>query len=188
MRSRERVLAALAHQPTDRVPIDITHGQIFPELEGKLRLHFEVRDPEAIRLALGIDLRWLRPIYLRPEEARPDAPMLNWFGATDGLLIGDVASFVSWRWTPSYYAPPGRARAPRHAAPRHPPGAGTWTDDGRWIGLSRLAFPPLKVQRISLDAPVWAVVACPLTSAGVAPLSPVERSPSRRLPIVEFGG
>ena len=89
MRPRDLVLAALAHQPTDRVPVDITHGQIFPELEEKLRLHFEVRDSEAVRLALGIDLRWVRPIYLRPEETQPDAPMLNWFGATDGLLTYD---------------------------------------------------------------------------------------------------
>jgi len=91
MKPKDRVVAALNHQVTDRVPVDITHGQIFSELEDKLRLHYEVRDTEAIRIALGIDLRWVRPIYLRPEEpgSSPGAPMLNWFGATDGLLTYD---------------------------------------------------------------------------------------------------
>ena len=91
MRAKDRVLAALDHREPDRVPVDITHGQIFPELEDKLRLHYEVRDTEAVRLALGIDLRWVRPIYLRPDEPTSGAgsPMLNWFGATDGLLTYD---------------------------------------------------------------------------------------------------
>jgi uroporphyrinogen decarboxylase len=91
MKPRDRVLAALDHQPPDRVPVDITHGQIFPELEDKLRFHYEVRDTEAIRVALGIDLRWVRPNYLRPEGPTSDAgaPLLNWFGATDGLLTYD---------------------------------------------------------------------------------------------------
>ena len=91
MKPKERVRAALDHQQPDRVPVDITHGQIFPVLEDKIRLHYEVRDTEAVRVALGIDLRWVRPIYLRPEEPTPGAegPMLNWFGATDGLLTYD---------------------------------------------------------------------------------------------------
>jgi uroporphyrinogen decarboxylase len=91
MKPRDRVLAALDHRVTDRVPVDLTHGQIFPELEDKLRLHYEVRDTEAVRIALGIDLRWVRPIYLRPEGPAPKAagPLLNWFGATDGLLTYD---------------------------------------------------------------------------------------------------
>ncbi|MDI7276336.1 MAG: uroporphyrinogen decarboxylase family protein [Anaerolineae bacterium] len=64
MTPKERVLAALRHSTTDRVPVDIFHGGMYPELELRLKAHFGVLDPEGVRLGLGQDLRWVRPICL----------------------------------------------------------------------------------------------------------------------------
>ena len=91
MKPKERVLAALNHQETDRVPLVITHGQMFPKVEAGLRRHFMVNDIEAIRLALGIDVRWLQPVSYRLER-HPELAGLNWFGTDEGRLFsfGDV--------------------------------------------------------------------------------------------------
>ena len=86
MTPRERVLAALNHEPTDRVPCDVTHGQFMPDLERRMRLHFSVNDTEAINVALGIDARWIKPVYRRPPESPLGQEQVTWFGTTDGLL------------------------------------------------------------------------------------------------------
>jgi len=84
MRPKERVLAALDHRPTDRVPLDITHDELFPSLESALRAHFMVKDLEAVRLALGIDIRWVQPVSYRLPR-HPELAGTNWFGTTLGL-------------------------------------------------------------------------------------------------------
>jgi uroporphyrinogen decarboxylase len=84
-RPKERVLAALNHQATDRVPIDATHDEMYPPLEAGLRAHFMVKDMEAVRLALGLDARWVQPINYRYSRD-PGAAGLNWFNTTAGLL------------------------------------------------------------------------------------------------------
>ena len=84
MLPRERVLTALRHEEPDRVPLDIPHGQIFPDLEARLRQHFGVNDTEPVLVALGLDTRWARPTYRRPVGA--EAEQVNLFGASDGLL------------------------------------------------------------------------------------------------------
>ena len=86
MKPKERVLTALNHQEPDRVPLDITHDQMFPAVEAGLRHHFMVRDIEAIRLALGIDMRWLQPVSYRLSK-HPELTGLNWFGTEEGRLF-----------------------------------------------------------------------------------------------------
>ncbi|MHB9092604.1 MAG: uroporphyrinogen decarboxylase family protein [Chloroflexota bacterium] len=86
MKPKERVLAALRHEETDRVPVDIPHGQILAELEARLRLHFGVNDTTPVLVALGVDTRWIRPVYKRPADGGPATAGLNLFGAADGLM------------------------------------------------------------------------------------------------------
>jgi len=84
MKPKERVLAALDHQATDQVPLDITMDDLSPDLEAALRQHFMVKDTEAVRVALGIDLRWVQPVSYRLSK-HPEGAGLNWFGTTEGL-------------------------------------------------------------------------------------------------------
>jgi uroporphyrinogen decarboxylase len=93
MKPRERVLAALAREETDRVPLDLAHDEIYPSLEAKLRRHFMVKDIEAIRLALGLDIRWIQPVSYRLSR-RGELNGLNWFGTPEDRLFsfGDSTS------------------------------------------------------------------------------------------------
>lgn len=54
MTSRERVMRAIAHQPTDRIPVDyITRNDVMR----KLIDHFGLTDHEALMRKLGVDIR-----------------------------------------------------------------------------------------------------------------------------------
>jgi uroporphyrinogen decarboxylase len=52
MTPRERILATLGRQPTDRTPVDLWHT---PEIGAALRAHFRVSDDLAVYRALGLD-------------------------------------------------------------------------------------------------------------------------------------
>ncbi|MEW6751266.1 MAG: uroporphyrinogen decarboxylase family protein [Candidatus Latescibacterota bacterium] len=66
--SRERVLAALAHQPTDRAPANYSaHQEVTDRLMGRLG----VRDDEELLQALQVDLRRVRFSYHQPDTG-PD--------------------------------------------------------------------------------------------------------------------
>lgn len=84
MNPRERVLAALNHQVPDRIPIDIAMDDLSPALETGLRTHFMVKDSEAVKLGLGIDVRWVQPVNHRLSKD-PEQAGLNWFATTQGL-------------------------------------------------------------------------------------------------------
>ncbi len=64
MTSRERVLAALAHQQPDAVPADYFGT---PEIESQLRSHFGVDTHDALLDCLGTDLRQVEPDYVGPD-------------------------------------------------------------------------------------------------------------------------
>ncbi len=64
MTSKERVRAALARRPTDRVPVDLWATT---ETQAKLRGHFGVASDEEVRLRLGVDIRTVGPRYTGPE-------------------------------------------------------------------------------------------------------------------------
>jgi uroporphyrinogen decarboxylase len=59
---------------------------MFPEVEAGLRHHFTVNDIEAIRLALGIDVRWLHPLSYRLAE-HPELSGLSLFGTDEARLF-----------------------------------------------------------------------------------------------------
>ena len=52
MTPKERILATLNRQPTDRTPVDLWHT---PEISAALRKHFDVPDDVAMWRALGLD-------------------------------------------------------------------------------------------------------------------------------------
>ncbi len=60
MNSKERVLAALARRPTDRVPIQV---YLTPEIQQKMMQHFAFDDPEQLLQQFGVDFRGVYPVY-----------------------------------------------------------------------------------------------------------------------------
>ena len=58
--------------------------ELSPALESGLRSHFMVKDSEAAKLGLGIDMRWVQPVSHRLSR-EPEKAALNWFGTTQGL-------------------------------------------------------------------------------------------------------
>ena len=69
MTSRERVLQAIAHQPTDRTPAD--YGAI-PAVTDALIRKLGIADAEELLVALGVDMRRIWFDYGQPDTA-PDA-------------------------------------------------------------------------------------------------------------------
>ena len=69
MTSRERVLEAIAHHPTDRAPANY-HAHV--EVTQRLIGHLGLPDEEALRQFLGIDFRRVNLNYYQPDSG-PDA-------------------------------------------------------------------------------------------------------------------
>ena len=69
MTSRERVLAALDHQETDRIPFSMTFGVNTPAKED-LRQYFQMDSLEAVEDYLNRfnDIRWVSPRYVGPDD------------------------------------------------------------------------------------------------------------------------
>lgn len=75
MKPRERVLAVLAHQKPDRLPLDY---RAEPEVDAALRARLEVSDQEALLAALGVDIRWVgQPGF---ERRLPNGDSVNVWG------------------------------------------------------------------------------------------------------------
>ncbi len=72
MSSRERVLAAFAHEETDRVPAWLGASPEFRELA---REHLELEDDESLSLHLGDDFRRVFARYAGPKERGPFADL-----------------------------------------------------------------------------------------------------------------
>ena len=83
MTPKQRVLAALSHQETERIPLDLTQDDLSTSLEVGLREHFLVKDVEAIRLAFGLDIRWVQPVCHRLSK-HPELAGTTWFGTAEG--------------------------------------------------------------------------------------------------------
>ncbi len=73
---RTRVLLALEHRETDRVPVDILAT---PEVWVNLRSHLGIHDPEDVMRHLGVDLRHPRQPYVGPPL--PKHPDGSWTDA-----------------------------------------------------------------------------------------------------------
>ncbi len=78
MTGKERVLAALNHATVDRVPVDLW---ALPPVTDRLRAYFGVEDDEAVRQALGVDLRSVWPGYIGPPlPTFADGSWVDWWG------------------------------------------------------------------------------------------------------------
>ena len=75
MNSRERVLAAINHQTPDRVPADIWAEA---EVWDRLIRDLGVNSAEEVRRRLGIDIRYVSPIY--PPDVEQDGIRQNMWG------------------------------------------------------------------------------------------------------------
>jgi uroporphyrinogen decarboxylase len=73
MKPKERVLTAIAHQPTDRVPIQT---YLTPEIGAKLMEHFGVSDYEALFQRLGVDFRTVGPQYVGKPIPVPEGSVM----------------------------------------------------------------------------------------------------------------
>lgn len=75
MTSRERVLAAINHQGTDRVPADMwAEGEVWSRLVKDLR----VAGPDDVRDLLNVDIRYISPAY--PPDVERDGIRQNMWG------------------------------------------------------------------------------------------------------------
>jgi uroporphyrinogen decarboxylase len=75
---RERVLLALEHRETDRVPVDFLAT---PEAWANLRRHVGIHDSEDVLCYLGVDLRHPRQPYVGPSlPAHPDGSWTDAWG------------------------------------------------------------------------------------------------------------
>jgi uroporphyrinogen decarboxylase len=64
MNSYQRVLKAMRHEPTGRVPL---FYRDVPEVEQRLLADLHLPDRDALLTALGIDFRWVQPKYVGPS-------------------------------------------------------------------------------------------------------------------------
>lgn len=86
MNSKERVLAALQHQTTDRIPVARCHGFWVPETRQSLMTRFKLRGEETLDTLLKLDVQWLEAIYRGPDLGLDDQgrPIGIW-GLPDGV-------------------------------------------------------------------------------------------------------
>jgi len=87
MNSRERILAAIRHQPVDRLPTDIWATQ---EVWQKLYAHFQVDTRLAVYDRLGIDgIVSVLPPYVGPEPHKKEGYWENEWGM--GYRLADLS-------------------------------------------------------------------------------------------------
>ena len=67
MTSRERVLKAFRFEPTDRVPLDIMEGIVWPELMDYLQRELGLPDLASVQRHFDLDFRWHMPTYTGPH-------------------------------------------------------------------------------------------------------------------------
>jgi len=79
MKSKERVLAALEHKDSDRCPCDYVGT---PEVDEKLKKHFETDSMDVVLERLGVDLRVIEAPYIGPElRTWDDGRFENYWGS-----------------------------------------------------------------------------------------------------------
>lgn len=109
MTPRERVLAALMHEPTDRAPADYgAHGEVTERLIARLGL----RDEDGLREYLGVDLRQI-PVaeVLPPGEPDDEGYITNMWGLRwqqndEGLPVNTIYPFTEDSTADDVYAHP----------------------------------------------------------------------------------
>ena len=97
MLPRERVLQALSHRATDRVPLDFWGT---PETREKLRAHFGTEDDEVVLKALDIDIRQFQPHYKGLVETRPDSSYIDEMGVHRKPVKNEFCTYEEYASSP----------------------------------------------------------------------------------------
>lgn len=98
---RERVLAALNHQKTDRVPLDFW---AVPETWDKLKQYFHTAEEESVLCALGIDIRQIQPEYIGPAMERlEDGTYYDAMGVHRKPIKNDFCEYEEYASSPLGY-------------------------------------------------------------------------------------
>ena len=66
MNSKERVLSALSHKTTDRIPIALVHGYWMPDVEQLLKEYYYLRGGDTLDAIFHFDTRGIEPFYRGP--------------------------------------------------------------------------------------------------------------------------
>lgn len=94
MLPRDRVLAALAHRDTDRVPLDFW---AVPEVWEKMCRHFGTDDRNAVLDALQIDVRVCKPAYIgAPLRTLPDGSFYDTTGRHRKIVKNASSSYEEY--------------------------------------------------------------------------------------------
>ena len=97
MTSRDRVKAALDHSEPDSPPCDYFYT---PEIQQAVERHFGLSGDDAMREALGTDIRYVIPPYVGPPLLEAgDGSITNIWGITKRPMpnrYGDYAEPVSF--------------------------------------------------------------------------------------------
>jgi uroporphyrinogen decarboxylase len=126
MTSRDRVLAAIAHQETDRVPVGDMGFFNLPQIAAALGMNAE--GYEAIMQRLGLDIRGIGAYYIGPAVGQGDLsePLDEWGGSLPGAFTygnygtrplaaaESVADIENYPWpSPDWFDYAGAANAAR---------------------------------------------------------------------------
>ena len=86
MNSKERVLTALQHHTTDRIPVARCHGFWLQETRQALMNRFKLRGEETLDALLNFDVQWLEAIYRGPDLGQDDQGRnLSIWGLPEGV-------------------------------------------------------------------------------------------------------
>jgi uroporphyrinogen decarboxylase len=111
MNSKERVLNALQHRTTDRIPAARCHGFWTPEVRQSLMTRFKLRGEDTLDALLNFDVQWLETIYRGPDLGLDDQgrPIGIW-GLPEGVYtysqqfsrplanVQSIAQIEAYRW------------------------------------------------------------------------------------------
>lgn len=102
MLPRERVLAALAHKATDRVPLDFW---AVPEMIEKLKQHFGTPEEEQVMVQLGVDIRLIQPDYIGPEiTVLDDGSYFDQMGVHRRIVHNEYCAYEEYASAPLGFA------------------------------------------------------------------------------------
>ena len=100
MLPRERVLLALSHKITDRVPMDFWGT---PETCAHLRAHFRTDDDETVLRALDIDIREFQPKYMGKITKLPDGSYFDGMGVHRKPVQNKYCTYEEYASSPLGY-------------------------------------------------------------------------------------
>lgn len=95
---RERVIKALSHEKTDRVPLDFWAT---PETWDKLKAYFNTEDEEAVLRKFQIDIRQIQPDYIGPEIVKAkDGTYFDAMGVHRRVVENEFCAYEEYASSP----------------------------------------------------------------------------------------